>query len=211
MSASHGEPERECPVWPWGHRGRGRGTAGRGHGYACVGPQRGLAPSTISAAATDLRERLLLASDGRPVLPDLFDELVSAWQPDWIPLAGDPSGGLHDVEMVIGGDVAAAMRGAPVVVSTATPPRYYVQARKDVEVVVDVLGPAPAIDARAWVAVCPSRIALSTAEELLGSTVPWIDGRVVPARVCALELAGDPGRGREVLDTWDLPEAPWRP
>lgn len=184
---------------------------GAGDGVRALARSVGLAASTISAAGSALRQELLLTSDGQAVLPDLFEELVRAWQPDWSPLAGDPGGGLHQVDMVIGGDVAAAMRGAPVVVSTATPARYYVQDEHDAQAVVDVLGAAQPVDAAAWVAVSPSRYALASAEPVSESVVPWMAGRVLPARLCAVELAGDRGRGREVLADWRLPEAPWSP
>lgn len=171
----------------------------------------GLAASTVSAAARDLRQQLLLTTDGRPVLPDLFEELANAWQPDWRPLGGDPSGRLPQVDMVVGGDVAAAMRGAPVVVSTATPTRYYVESERAVRLVLDVVGPVEPTAAVAWVAVSPSRFAFEVADEVSGSIVPWVTGRIMSARVSAVELAGDPGRGREVLKDWQLPEAPWSP
>lgn len=184
--------------------------------------QLGHSPSSISHAMTGLREAGLLDSAGRPVLPELFWELADRWSPSEVdvqrlPALGDRTVtdalrvGLESIEDTVGwamGDtVAAARYGAPVGgVRADYPPELYVPDDATLRRAVRLLGAASDHAGRAATlrvapvpAVCARRVDATRVNEFWPLTSPLF---------VALDLARDPGRGREILAGW-TPRKPW--
>ena len=210
--------------------GRGRGTIevalalllhpDQPPGIRALGRQVGLAPSTISQARDRLQRAMLLTDTGQPLLPELFWELAERWRPRWHPLARDPNAysspprTLEEHAWVRTGDVAAAIHGAPLAVGKEAPGQYYVDGPTELRQARRLLGDAPAMEAGCRVAVAPSRLVMTEAEDTSEATAaPWTAGQLAPEVVVALDLSQDPSRGREVLASWHPTnqgaEAPW--
>ena len=172
----------------------------------------GLSPGAISMARQRLRGAFLTTEDFRPLTPELFEAVSSVWAPRWFGLSVDPGGHPDpDGEWVRTGDIAAAVLGAPVAVGSAAPGYYYVRSAAVLRAAQRQLGEATAGAAQCWLAVAPSLLAVTRAAEVASNAAPWTAGPVAPAVVVALELARDPGRGREILADWHLEGgSPWR-
>lgn len=192
-------------------------------GIRRVAAALGRAPSAVSRAVRSLRGAGLVDAEGKPVVPALFWELVDHWKPVGRDLADVPEPargpeavalrlGLDDVETTVGwaltDTVAAAVYGAPVGVRADHPPDFYVPDGSTLRRAVRVLGPAATGSARAArvrvapvAAVCSRRV--DPSPDVVGS---W---SLVRPLFVALDLAQDPGRGREILDGW-TPAEPWR-
>lgn len=180
------------------------------------------APSSISEAFAALRSAGLVHADRMPVVPDLFRELAEHWSPEAYDVARLPGPGdgrddaalrlgLADVESTAGwaltDTVAAVAYGAPVASRVDHPPDFYVPDRSTLRRAVTTLG-APAVSSsRAGrVHLAPVALVCTRRVDLAQRT-----GQVWPVAhplFVALDLARDPGRGREVLDAW-TPEGPW--
>jgi hypothetical protein len=152
----------------------------------------GFAPSTISTATAALAEAGLVDEDRRAVLPELFWELAGAWRPQWTWLADQPD---HDDTWALTGDRVAAASGAPLVSAGGGPLELFVPAPMGITLAARRYGIAPPGTGAAAVAVAPVRQALTGDGRLDG----W---RTVPDIAVALGLAGDPARGREILQDW---------
>jgi hypothetical protein len=177
-------------------------------GVRALAEEVGLSPSAISMARRRLMDAFLIAPDHRPVLPELFEALAAAWRPQWNPLHALPNPGPG---WVVAGDRAAARVGAPVAVGRDAPHRFYVATPADVRVARRRYGDEPAATASRWVAVAPSRLAVTRAQPASDSEPPGAGHLVAPPAVLALELARDPGRGSEILRTWQLQGPfPWQ-
>lgn len=174
----------------------------------------GLSPGAISMARRRLREAFLLSPGNQPLLPELFEALAEVWRPSWQALSHDPAGPVDASPgaWIRTGDVAAAVLGAPMAVGGAAPGQYYMRTARQVREAVHRFGPSGDAQARSWVAVAPSRLAVTRASERIESlAAPWTSGPVAPPAVVALELAQDPGRGAEILADWHLDGgSPWR-
>jgi hypothetical protein len=180
----------------------------------------GRSPSSISHVLAGLRAAGLLAASGRPVVPELFWELAERWHPSEVDIQRLPAGddravldalrvGLGTVEGTVGwamGDTMAAARyGAALSgVRTDYPPDLYVPDDVTLQRAVRVLGAAGDHAGRAATlrvapvpAVCAHRVGVAT--EFWPLTSPLF---------VALDLARDPGRGREILAGW-TPDTPW--
>lgn len=178
----------------------------------------GRAPSSVSEALTGMQRANLIDRDRRPVLPDLFWALVERWRPSQTNIRVGPSAvpdavnalklGLDNVTTTIGwaltDSLAAAAYGAPIGVRSDHPPDFYVPDESVLRRATRLLGTAPDHQNRAaTVRVAP---------------VPMICAdRVDPGRTqdgwplaqplfVALDLAQDPGRGRDVLAGWTPPK-----
>jgi len=143
-----------------------------------------MSPQSVSNAAKLLGDAGLVGPDRRPTVPDLFWALADVWQPvrtATVATAPTPREG-----WVLGGDQAAAALGAPVVAFDERPWLW-------VPTVVELRRAERSLGAgdAATLAVPPTPLVLTTA----GQGLPH------PLFV-ALDLARDPGRGREVLDRW---------
>jgi hypothetical protein len=174
------------------------------------------APSSVSEAFANLRAENLVDADGLPAVPGLFWALAE----HWTPLARDvasmprPGGGrdnaaLHigfaDVESTIGwaltDTVAASVYGAPLSMRVGHPPDFYVPDQSTLRRAVRLLGPATAASARAArIRVAPVPLVCSRRVD----ATDWADEEWPLANplFVALDLAQDPGRGREILDAW---------
>jgi hypothetical protein len=166
-------------------------------------------PSAVSTAFAGLRAEGLIDDAMKPVVPDLFWALAAQWRSPVVHLLRAPSSGTsRDKALDVDGwaltDTRAAMEyGAPVAVGSAYPPDFAVPDKWTLDRAKRLLGAADATAYGATVRV---------------ARVPWVCTRRVehgdewplahPLFV-ALDLAADPGRGREVLDAWTPPE-PWR-
>lgn len=162
----------------------------------------GFAPSTISTAAAALAEGGLLDEARRAVLPELFWELAGAWRPQWTWLASRPEPeDVPDAEQgtawALTGDRVAAENGAPLGSAGAGPVELFVPGPVSITVAARRYGVAPAGAGVAAVAVAPVRQVFS------GMNERRLDGwRTAPELAVALGLAGDPARGREILQDW---------
>ncbi len=155
----------------------------------------GFAPSTISTAAAALADSGLVDEDRRAVLPELFWELAAAWRPQWTWLAGPPDPTDHAEDWALTGDRVAAAHGAPLVSVGDGPLQLFVPDPVAITIATRRYGVAPPGAGAAAVAVAPVRQVLTGDSRLDG----W---RTAPDLAVALGLAGDPARGREILQDW---------
>jgi hypothetical protein len=180
------------------------------------------APSSVSDVLSSMQSAGLVDDQRRPVLPELFWELADRWDPLDADMQAIPSPGrgavndalklgLDDVETTTGwaltDTVAAATYGAPVSVRSDHPRDFYVPDQATLRRAVHLLGAAPDRAGRAATLrvapvpmICSRRVdATAWAKE------EW---PLVQPLFVALDLARDPGRGREVLNAW-TPTEPW--
>lgn len=152
----------------------------------------------------------------------LFWELAGHWKPESRDLASLPIPGpardnaalhlgLDDVESTAGwaltDTVAAAVYGAPVGMRADHPRDFYVLDQSTMRRAVQVLGPAATPSSRA------GRVRLAPVSSVCTRRVDataWVNEHWPLANplFVALDLAQDPGRGREILDGW-TPRKPW--
>ncbi len=181
------------------------------------------APSTVSEVLSSMTTAGLIDEQRRPAVPELFWELAARWNPSQVDVAAVPGPGdravnevlklgLGNVEDAVGwalGDTLAAVAyGAPVRIRSDHPLDFYVADQTTLRRAVQLLGAArdhPSRAATVRVApvpmVCARRVdATSWTNEHWPLAQPLF---------VALDLAQDPGRGREILDNWTPPE-PWR-
>lgn len=174
----------------------------------------GRAPSSVSAVVSGMREAGLVDADNFPSIPELFWELASAWKPEAVDVAEIPTDdrSVDDALRVNRDDLgrsgwalsdthAAAAYGAPIAARADGPPDLYVQDQRVLRRAAKLLGTARHRRDRAATLraaplgfICHHRIGHR-------GTWPLADPLFV-----ALDLAQDPGRGREVLDLWSPPE-----
>lgn len=171
------------------------------------------APSTVSQAFSALRAAQLVTDELEPEGPELFWELARHWgsaRTDVASLPGPGRGrdndvlrlGLDNVEKTTGwalsDTVAAAHYGAPVAIRSDYPLDFYVPDRSTLRRAVRLLGPALSSSQRAGqVRVAPVP-AVCTRRVDGNSEWPLAHPLFV-----ALDLAQDPGRGREILQDWN--------
>ncbi len=182
--------------------------------------QIGMAPSTVSEAAAHLRAGGYILPTGEPEVPDLFEVLVSVWRPIHIqPVAlrpvpqelqrlGPNIDDLDDTGWAQGGDEAALAWGAPMFLSGDRPliwvPDLVTARRAERQ-----LGSASWDDAAGLIAVPPTPLVCMGRRQAPVDTIDWPTPHPL---YLALDLARDPGRGREILDGWKPPEPvpyPW--
>jgi len=190
-----------------------------------VARECGFAPSVVSDAAASLRRAALVHDDGRPNVPDLFWALADNWRPEFVHLGGELNVGLQGTSGVVDlgvfgdadqpgwaltGSVAAAAFGAPVAVSSATPPSFYVPDQTTLRRAVRRFGRADGEHRSCSLAVSPAaaacspRIEVQSAEKVEGKmSAPGFDHFLFTRPLfVALELANDPARGHEILEGW---------
>ncbi len=184
-------------------------------------------PSIVSEVLSALRLDGLAKADSTAVLPDLFWATANAWRirdvPPALPIpqAGEASVnaalqlGFDDVTSAPGwalaGTLAAAVYGAPVAARSDYPPDFYVPSATILKRATRLLGVAPDPSRRRAniriapvPAVCAQRVdaADSEAREWASGNTEW---PLADPLFVALDLATDPGRGREILDGWTPP------
>jgi hypothetical protein len=183
----------------------------------------GRAPSSVSEVLARMTAEGLLSAQHLPVVPELFWELTARWQPSHADVRGMPTPGdravndalklgLDDVTRTTGwalGDtVAAAVYGAPISIRADQPREFYVPDQTTMRRAVRLLGEASDPDSRA-ATVRAAPIPLICSRRVDAS--PWASESwpLVQPLFVALDLARDPGRGREILSDWTPPER-WR-
>ena len=152
----------------------------------------------VSQLLHELRVLGLVNRDGTPAIPELFEAVVSAWNPLWLALGGSPP---PDPMLRLTGVRAAIWHGVPLVVTDDWPAELYVRDEFALRRLVRTYPAAleQTIHPAARVAICPSPYGFDQAR---GEDLEF---PVVNHIVVALDLAQDQGRGREALDQW-LPE-----
>ncbi|MFC9256607.1 hypothetical protein [Amycolatopsis thailandensis] len=173
------------------------------------------APSSISEAFAALRGAGLVDEDNKPVVPGLFWELAEHWKPVGrevasIPMPGGRDDaalrlGMDDVESTVGwalaDTVAAAVYGAPVSIRADHPPDFYVPDQVTLRRSVQLLGAAATAATRAGrVRVAP--VSLVCARRMDATEWAAEEWPLANPLFVALDLAQDPGRGKEILDGW---------
>jgi hypothetical protein len=185
----------------------------------------GRSPSTVSDVLKILRNQHLLDSGGRPLLPELFWETAASWPSEPIAVASLPGEnrspvnwalelGLEQIESTAGwavtDTVAAVAYRAPIGVRSGYPPDFYVPTAVVARRAQHLLGAAPNWDTRrAVVRVAPVPMVCTQRIDLAGRNLSSERWPAVHPVFAALDLARDPARGREILETWQPPE-PWR-
>ena len=129
-----------------------------------------------------------------PARPDLFWALGEVWRPvKVVGVAAAPEP--PNQEYVLGGDQAALELGAPVF-TTDDRPWFWVPTQTDARRAQRALGAADWTDRKAAIAVPPTSLVVT--RHVGGKDWPLAHPLFV-----ALDLARDPGRGREILDQWE--------
>jgi len=180
----------------------------------------GRSASTVSQALASMRHASLIDDRRRPVVPDLFWELADHWKPNTVDLQSSPSPttnravgsvdealrlGLTDVEATSGwaltDTLAAAAYGAPVGARLDHPPDFYVPDQTTMRRALQLLGSAPSHESRA------ATIRIAPFPLVCARRIDWPDETWPLTRplFVALDLAADPGRGREILAGWSPP------
>ena len=164
------------------------------------------ARSGVSERLSALREAGLVDRRNRPMLPELFWELVEPWSEPPFGLSSFPGldGPFEDLswlrvtDWVLTDTQAALFLGAPVLASSEGPPDFYVPEPSIVDVAISHLGPsrgAPAATVRA------SRYTGVNESQPFRMTPSGL--RVAHPVIVALDLAHDRARGREIVEAWD--------
>ncbi len=158
-----------------------------------IARRTGRSPGRASELLAAMRHAGLVERTGQPLVPDLFNALADAWSPRWYPLAATPPAAPM---YRLSGTLGAIWHGAPVVTTYDWPPEIYVNDRWDLRHTLSSVGMADEGPAAASVAMSPSSYGFSV-EAGINGPFPVANHVVV-----ALDLAQDPGRGREILDAW---------
>ncbi len=167
------------------------------HRTTTVATLTGRSPGRVSEILAAMRDRGLVDRQGRPSIPDLFYETADAWAPSWRPLATLPQ---PDASIFrLSGTLGAVWHQAPVVASADWPAELYVEDQSELRAVLRSHGASPEMPLGGRVAVCPSRYGWAIPAKLSYRGFPVANHIVV-----ALDLAQDRGRGREILEGWDL-------
>ncbi|MEU0530913.1 hypothetical protein [Amycolatopsis tolypomycina] len=176
-------------------------------------------PSSVSVVMNSLREAQLIDSEGLPVTPELFWEAASAWRPAKttvarVALLADATiaSALHTgwdepptgVGWALTDTMAAAAYGAPAGVRAGYPPDFYVPDTTTAHRAETLLG-VPISDAArgATIRIAPVPQVCSLRFPASPDGPPW---PLAHPLFVALDLAADPGRGREILEGWDPPQ-----
>ncbi len=176
-----------------------------------------MSPTAISNAVKRLAEAGLVDSDSRPTLPELFWTLAEVWQPlkvvavATLPAPDDirlnaRADRLDGPGWVLGGDLAAAELGAPVV-NLDPRPWLWVPTQVELRRAERILGPATWSDRAAVLAVPPTPLVCQRRRP--ATALEW---PLPTPTFAALDLARDSTRGREILAQWTPEGAPavWR-
>lgn len=139
----------------------------------------------------------------RPLLPDLFWEAAAHWPDDgWqaLPVGLDELAGVVGAEVLLRVDErAATLGGARIPAVGDLPARCYVRsagALRRALRLADRDRPT-----RCWVRAAPVAWVPANDEHPPDGNHPWLVAHPI---VCALRLAGDPSRGREIVDAWGI-------
>lgn len=173
-----------------------------------VAPVIGRSAGGTQEVLNRFTEQGLIGRSSRlPLLPDLFWETAAHWPDDgWVEIPAT----LADVASVVGPDAlvrvderAATLGGARIAAAADLPARAYVASRAVLRAARNAAG-AGADDERAQRAllrVAPVRWIPELDGFAPDDDHPW---RVAHPIVCALRLAADPARGREIVEDWGV-------
>ncbi|MBS1849101.1 MAG: hypothetical protein JST73_12565 [Actinobacteria bacterium] len=170
-------------------------------GIRATAREVGVAASTAHEATHRLVDVGLLTRDLRAVVPGLFHALADQWHPPVAGLAERPTNPIAGT--VLTGSAAAAALGAPVVIADDHPLALLTGDGRTVRNALRDWGTTPPTNAPATITLAPTPYA-ATPSETTHDGYPVADTIVV-----ALDLAADRGRGREILDSWDVPDRVW--
>lgn len=170
-----------------------------------------MSPTSVSNAARRLADAGLIGPGTTPSVPDLFWALAEVWAPLKTcavarapePLARGFATNVDQLDQpgwVLGGDLAAAALGAPLF-SVERRPWLWVPTQVELRRARRAFESAPWDERAATIAVPPTPLVTMRRGAPM-SDVEWPLPHPVFA---ALDLARDPGRGREILDQW-MPE-----
>lgn len=148
----------------------------------------------------------------RPLLPELFDETAARWPDDgWTHLStslAELAGRLGAEELVRVDERAATLGGAQIAAVGDLPARCYVRSAAALRRARAATagerseGGGPGEESeRTWVRVAPVRWLPLNDEHPPDAEHPWLVAHPI---VCALRLAADPARGREIVDAWGI-------
>lgn len=168
-----------------------------------------MSPTAISNAVRHLADGGLLGPDHKPSLPELFWVLAEVWRPlKVVALASEPDPDnaafaarvdqLDQPGWVLGGDGAAAELGAPIF-SAERRPWLWVTTQVELRRAERICGRAPWPERAALVAIPPTPLVCRWRRPARAGGSAWPLPHPVFA---ALDLARDPGRGREILAQW---------
>lgn len=167
----------------------------------------GRAAGGVSERLRSLRDAGLVDRRNRPIVPDLFWELVGPWHQRPTGLATFPGlDGPFDqlswlgipTDWVLTDTQAALLLGSPVIASGEGPPDFYVPQPSMVDAAAAHFGPARSQPAATVRAV---RFAGVHAPAPFSRTAAGF--AVAHPVVVALDLAHDRSRGREIVEGWD--------
>lgn len=214
LSAERGPPRLDVPSLLDVALAVLEGSAARG--VRATAKLLGRSPGTVSKQLASLRAAHLVGDDAEPTVPDLFDAVVDVWRPVRVPLAALPRVGVGPVNerlqlglddpmgpgWVLADLFAAAAWGAPVVLAGDAPRDFYVPDARTLRQARTLLGDAEFGRHACTVAVAPARF---VCRRRYDRTDAFDDPFFAPSSVtAALDLASDPGRGRETLELWSL-------
>jgi hypothetical protein len=139
----------------------------------------------------------------QPLLPELFWEAASHWPDDgWHPIAVD----LDELAAGVGPDIlvrvderAATLAGARIPAVGDLPARCYVPSAGALRRALRLVDRERAT--RCWVRRAPVVWLPGNSEHPPDADHPW---RLAHPIVCALRLARDPARGKEIVDAWGI-------
>lgn len=182
------------------------------------------APSSVSTALAALRQAGLIDAAGGSRTPELFWELASAWKPKHVMVRPLPMGdvGVLQALRVNIDDVAqpgwalsdaraAAAYGAPIAIRADQQHDFYVPDERVMRRAVQLLGePELRVGRGVTLRVAPSDAVCAQREDPTkhGWNRTHEHWPLAHPLFVAIDLAQDPGRGREVLNDWTPPE-PW--
>ncbi|MFN7151673.1 MAG: hypothetical protein ACK4V6_19615, partial [Microthrixaceae bacterium] len=139
----------------------------------------------------------------KALLPDLFWETAANWpDDDWVPLAApieDAAARLGPGELVRVDERAATLGGARIAAAGALPARCYVRspaAVRKLRALADRDEPT-----QCWVRRSPVAWIPLNDEHPPDDAHPWAVAHPV---LCAVRLAADPARGREIVEDWGV-------
>lgn len=156
--------------------------------------------SAVSMARRRLVEAGLLTADHRAAKPGLFWATAESWRPAWVDLAVAPEP--SEALVAVGGRAAAAA-GAPIA-AAGGPVELLASDQRTLRQLARRHQGGPGEPVAARVAVAPSVV-------FGWNSGPGnVEGHLAAAPVViALSLAGDPARGAEVVEEWELDDRPW--
>lgn len=167
-----------------------------------------MSPTAMSNAAKHLVTAGLVGPDNKPSLPDLFWALAEVWHPLKVfAIASRPEPSVREFATnvdrldqpgwVLGGDPAAAALGAPLF-NVDTRSWLWVPTQVELRRARRAYGSAAWEDRTAVVAVPPTPLVCRWRRPAAANT-SW---PLPHPTFAALDLARDPGRGREILEQW---------